>query len=431
MTTPMTGNTSDHALRARALKVVPGGMYGHESTVLLPASYPQFFERAEGAYIWDVDGNRYLDFMCAYGPNLLGYSDKRVNDVAIAQLALGDTMTGPSAHFVDLAEALVGMVSHADWAMFCKNGTDATTMAMTTARAQTGKRRILVAEGAYHGAAPWCTPMPGGIVPEERAFIGKYQFNDIASLEAAVAAAGDDLAAIFAAPFKHDAFVDQFLPDPAYARRVRELCDETGAMLVVDDVRAGFRLIRDCSWELVGVRPDLSCWGKSFANGHPISALLGSDSCREGASQIYATGSFWFAAVPMAAGVETLKILRESDYLEKSVRLGTLWRDGLDSVAREHGFVLRQTGPVQMPQILFEDDPDFRVGFAWGEAMLKRGVYVHPWHNMFFCAAMTEADIAFALDAADDAFAALRVQLGSLEPHPVVMMMLGAMAGEH
>ena len=88
-------------------------------------------------------------------------------------------------------------------------------------------------------------------------------------------------------------------------------------VLIVDDVRAGFRLIRDCSWELVGVRPDMSCWGKSFANGHPISALLGNDRCREGASHIYVTGSFWFAAVPMAAGVETLKILRESEILAK------------------------------------------------------------------------------------------------------------------
>ncbi|MBX9883446.1 MAG: aminotransferase class III-fold pyridoxal phosphate-dependent enzyme, partial [Novosphingobium sp.] len=415
----------------RAMKVVPGGMYGHEATTLMPASYPQFFSRGEGAYIWDVDGNRYLDFMCAYGPNLLGYNNPQVNAVAVAQLALGDTMTGPSAHFVALAEALVGMVSHADWAMFCKNGTDATTMAMTTARAQTGKRRVLVADGAYHGAAPWCTPMPAGIVPEERAFISKYQYNDVASLEAAVAEAGDDLAAIFASPFKHDAFVDQALPDPAYARRARELCDEAGAMLIVDDVRAGFRLVRDCSWELVGVRPDMSCWGKSFANGHPISALLGNDRCREGASHIYVTGSFWFAAVPMAAGVETLKILRESDYLENSIRLGTLWREGLDALAAKHGFALRQTGPVQMPQILFEGDPDYRVGFAWGEAMLKRGVYVHPWHNMFFCAAMTEADIQFALAAADDAFAAVKSQLTSIEPHPVVLMFLTAMAGAH
>lgn len=420
----MNAKPNDAALRERAARVIPNGMFGHEATHLLPASFPQFFKKAKGAYIWDVDDNRYLDFMCAYGPNLLGYGNDRVDVAATQQLADGDTMTGPGPVLVELCETLVDMVSHADWVMVCKNGTDATTMAMTAARAQTGKRRILVADGAYHGAAPWCTPLPGGIVPEERTFISKYAYNDIASLEAAVAAAGDDLAAIFASPFKHDAFEDQALPDPAYARRARELCDQTGAMLIVDDVRAGFRLVRDCSWELVGVRPDLSSWGKSFANGHPISALLGANSCRAGAEAIYATGSFWFSAVPMAAAIETLRILRESDYLEQSVRLGERLRAGLAEAAERHGFALRQTGPVQMPQILFADDPDFRVGFAWAEAMLSRGVYVHPWHNMFLNAAMTEADIDLAVAAADGAFGEVRARLADLAPHPRLLAML-------
>lgn len=419
-------NQIDAALRERAAKVIPNGMYGHEATHLLPPAFPQFFSKSKGAYIWDVDGNRYLDFMCAYGPNLLGYGNERVDAAATAQLALGDTLTGPGPVLVELSETLVDMVSHADWAMVCKNGTDATTMAMTVARAQTGRRRILVADGAYHGAAPWCTPMPVGIVPEERAFISKYVYNDVASLEAAVAEAGDDLAAIFASPFKHDAFEDQFLPDPAYAKRARELCDATGAMLIVDDVRAGFRLTRDCSWELVGVRPDLSCWGKSLANGHPISALLGADTARRGAEAIYVTGSFWFSAVPMAAAVETLRILRESDYLEQSIKLGTRLRAGLDQKAAAHGFSLRQTGPVQMPIILFDDDPDFRVGFGWAAAMLKEGVYVHPWHNIFLCAAMTEADIDFAINAADRAFAEIARTKDTFEPHELLMGLLGS-----
>ena len=119
--------------------------------------------------------------------------------------------------------------------------------------------------------------------------------------------AGDDLAAVFAAPFKHDAFVDQKEPDPAYARRARELCDQTGALLVVDDVRAGFRVARDCSWSAIGVQPDLSTWGKCIANGHPISALLGNDKARAAAASIYVTGSFWFAGAAMAAGIETLQ----------------------------------------------------------------------------------------------------------------------------
>jgi len=424
----MSSHTMDASLRARALKVIPNGMYGHESTRLLPAPFPQFFSKADGAYIWDADGNRYLDFMCAYGPNLLGYGDRRVNAAATVQLALGDTMTGPAPLLVDLAERFVSMVSHADWAMFCKNGTDATTMAMTAARAQTGKRRVLVADGAYHGAAPWCTPLLVGVVPEELSFISKYTYNDVASLEAAVAAAGDDLAAVFATPFKHDSFQDQALVDPVFARRARELCDRSGAMLIVDDIRAGFRLARDCSWETVGVRPDLSTWGKCFANGHPISALLGSDRCREGAAGIYATGSFWFAGVPMAAALATLEILQTTDYLERLVKLGTRLRRGLDDAAARHGFTLRQTGPVQMPQILFDADPDFRVGFAFAATMLQRGVYVHPWHNMFLCAAMTEADIDFAVEAADGALAQVRAAQGTLEPHPVVVMVLRMMA---
>jgi glutamate-1-semialdehyde 2,1-aminomutase len=420
----MTNRSADVALRARAARVIPNGMYGHESTRLLPASFPQYFSRAEGAYIWDADGNRYLDFMCAYGPNLLGYADQRVNEAAIAQMARGDTMTGPSPLLVDLAEAFVAMVSHADWAMFCKNGTDATTMAMTAARAETGKRTILVAQGAYHGAAPWCTPIPVGVVREERRFIHQYAYNDVASLEAAVAAARDDLAAIFASPFKHDAFADQAPPDPTYAQRARELCDRTGAMLIVDDVRAGFRLARDCSWEVLGVRPDLSTWGKCVANGHPISALLGSDRCRRGAGAMYVTGSFWLSAVPMAAALATLQILGSTDYLERTVALGERLRRGLDAAAARHGFALRQTGPVQMPQVLFADDPDFRTGFAFAEAMLGRGVYVHPWHNMFLCAAMTDADIDRALEAADGAFAQVRAAQASLEPHPLVAAML-------
>jgi glutamate-1-semialdehyde 2,1-aminomutase len=419
----------DAALRARALKVIPNGMYGHESVRMLPDSFPQFFSKAEGAYIWDADGNRYLDYMCAYGPSLLGYRDERVDAAAQAQAMLGDTLTGPSPLLVELAETLVGMVDHADWAMVCKNGTDATTMAMSSARAQTGKRIVLVAKGAYHGAAPWCTPIPAGTVAEDRAHVRTYAYNDVASLEAAVADAGDDLAAVFASPFRHDAFIDQEAPEPAYARRARELCDETGAMLIVDEVRAGFRLARGSSWSELGVQPDLSAWGKCFANGHPISALLGSDSCREGAGSIYATGSFWLSAVPMAAAIETLRIIRESDYLEHMVRLGERLRSGLDVAATKHGFALRQTGPVQMPQIMFADDPDFRVGYGWAEEMLARGVYMHPWHNMFLCAAMTDADIDLTLVAADDAFAALAARRGDLVPHPILVALAAATAG--
>lgn len=406
----------DLALRERAAAVIPGGMYGHQSTALLPDGYPQFFARGEGAYVWDVDGNRYLDLMCAYGPNLFGYGDREIDNAYVARMRTGDCLTGPGELMVELAEQLVEMVAHADWAIFCKNGTDATTAALTTARAQTGRRTVVLAQGSYHGAAPWCTPRRGGVTPEDRANQIHCAYNDVASLEAAVAQAGDDLAAIFATPFKHDSFVDQRAVDPAYARRARDLCDAAGAMLVVDDVRGGFRIARDCSWSVVGVQPDLSTWGKCIANGHPISVLLGSDSARRGAASIYVTGSYWYASAAMAAALETLRRIRTTDYLEHIVGLGERLRAGLDDRARAAGFSLRQTGPVQMPLFLFDDDPDLRRGFFWSREMLRQGIYVHPWHNMFLCAAMTRSDIDAALSAAETAFAALRDAAPTLGP---------------
>src|SRR5436190_10952300 len=409
-------NSRDRELRERAAAVIPGGMYGHQAVGLLPDDYPQFFERGEGAHIWDADGNRYLDFMCAYGPNLFGYGHPEIDAAFVRQLGIGDTMTGPTGLMVELAEAMVGMVAHADWAIFCKNGTDATTMALTTARAHTRRRKVVRAKGAYHGAAPWCVPRPVGVIDSDKANQVFCDYNDVASLEAAVAEAGDDLAAIFAAPFKHDAFIDQAEPDPAYARRARELCDQTGALLVVDDVRAGFRLVRDCSWSRLGMQPDLSTWGKCLANGHPLSVMLGSDKARKAAANIFVTGSFWFQAATMAAALQTLKLIRESDYLERITALGERLRAGLAERAAAAGFGLRQTGPATMPLFLFDDDPDLRKGFCFSSEMLSRGVYVHPWHNMFMCAAMTEADIDGALAAAEGAFGALKQQVRDLAP---------------
>jgi len=409
----LTGrNSRDQALRERAHRVIPGGMYGHMSTARLPAEYLQFFSAAHGSRIWDADGHEYIDYMCAFGPNLLGYRDAGVDAAARSQMSRGDTMNGPAPLMVDLAERLVGMVDHAEWAMFCKNGTDATAMAMATARSHRRRRKILVAEGAYHGVAQWCVLRGDGVLPEDKAHVLTYRYNDIDSLAAAARAADNDLAGIFATPYRHDTFRDQEPVLPEFAAAARRICDEHDALLILDEVRTGFRLARGGSWESLGIAPDLSCWGKVIANGHPISALLGSDTARDAVTRIFVTGSFWFSAVPMAAALATLDVIEASDYLERIEERGHQLRDGLRQQARHHGFALRQTGPVQMPQMLFEDDPDLVLGHAWTGEALARGVYLHPYHNMFLCAALTEQDVRTTLERTDDAFRALRRRSG-------------------
>lgn len=409
-------NQRNKELLERARIVIPGGMYGHQSTTILPEVFPQFFRRAEGARLWDADGNEYIDYMCAFGPNLLGYRHPAVEAAAMAQQRLGDTMTGPSVIMVELAERFVSLVTHADWVIFCKNGTDATTMAMTTARAHTRKRKILVAAKAYHGSAPWCNPYMNGILPEERAHILQYEYNNPASLTDAFRTAGNDVACVFASAFRHDVFMDQDLPTQEYARTARKLCDESGALLIVDDVRGGFRVARDCSWSKVGVEPDLSAWGKAIANGYALSALAGSEKARAAAQSIFVTGSYWFQAIPMAAAIATLNEVKTSGYLEQTEKTGGMLRDGLARQAASYGFGLRQTGPVQMPMILFEDDTDLRLGYCWAAEALTRGVYLHPWHNNFICAALTEDDVNTTLKVTDQAFAALKKCRATLGP---------------
>jgi len=354
--------TADSALRRRARAVIPGGMYGHQAAGPLPEQYPQFMREGLGARVWDVDGNEYVDLMCSYGPVVLGHRHPAVEAAALAQDGLADCQNGPGEVMVDLAELMVQTVQHADWAMFAKNGTDATTICCTIARARTGRSRILAATGAYHGAAPWCTPRPAGVTAADRANLGYYTFNDLDSARAAVQAAGDDLAGIIVSPFRHDAGFDQELVDPDFARGLRELCDQAGAALILDDVRCGFRLHLGSSWEPVGVSPDLSAWSKAIANGRGLAAVLGSGAYADAAASIFVTGSFWFSASAMAASIATIGALREQDAIAAMNTMGVALRDGIAAQAAASGLEINYTGPPSMPYLTFAGDRDYELG---------------------------------------------------------------------
>jgi len=402
----------DAALRERAKRVIPGGMWGHMNAARLPPEYPQYFARGEGARIWDVNGREYVDFMCSWGPTVLGYRDPDVEAAARAQSELGDSLNGPSERLVELAELLAETIPHCDWSLLAKNGTDATTICLTIARAETQKRKVLIARKAYHGAMPWCTPYPAGTLPEDRAHQILFDYNDAASLEQAVVEAGDDLAAIIVTAFRHDIGRDHEMPRLDFARTARAICDRTGAALILDDVRAGFRLHLGGSWELVGIRPDLAAWSKAIANGYALAAVTGTDRFRDAATRIFTTGSFWFQAIPMAAALATLRKLHAIDGVARMYRAGTRFREGLQAQADARGVRIRQSGPPQMPLVLFEDDPEVVKGRFFCVEALKRGVYLHPVHTMFLSCAHGDAEIDRALEATDAALAAVAAKFG-------------------
>lgn len=403
----MDQQSIDAALRARAAKVIPGGMWGHQNATRVPVGYPQYFSRGEGCRIWDADGRSYIDYMCAWGPMILGYADPDVEEAAARQRAQGDGLNGPTPRLVELAELMVDTVAHANWAMFSKNGTDATTACVTIARAGTGRRKVLVARGAYHGAIPWCTPSVAGVTEEDRAHLVYYDYNDAASLDEAAASVKGDLAAIIVSAFKHDLGKDHVLPERAFAQTARRVADEADAALIVDDVRAGFRLDMGGSWELVGVKPDLSAWSKAIANGRALAAVTGNDRFREGAKSIFTTGSFWTAGVSMAASIATITKLRNTDAVGLMSASGERLRAGLQAQARKYGLALRQSGPAQMPVFLFEGDEDRSLGSRFCLEALNRGVYFHPTHTMFLSAAHTTEIIDETLEITEEAFKAV------------------------
>lgn len=403
----MDQQSIDATLRARAAKVIPGGMWGHQNASRVPAGYPQYFTRGEGCRTWDANGREYIDYMCAWGPMILGYADPDVEEAAARQRGQGDGLNGPTPRLVELAELLVDTVPHADWAMFSKNGTDATTACVTIARAGTGRRKVLVARGAYHGAIPWCTPSVSGVTEEDRAHLVHYDFNDPLSLEEAVASVRGDLAAIIVSAFKHDLGKEHVAPTHAFAQAARRLADEADAALIVDDVRAGFRLDLGGSWELVGVRPDLSAWSKAIANGRALAAVTGNDRFRHAATTIFTTGSFWTAGVSMAASIATITKLRDTGAIGLMTSSGQRLRDGLQAQALKYGLPLRQSGPVQMPVFLFDGDDDRSLGSRFCLEALSRGVYFHPTHTMFLSAAHTHAVIDETLEITDEALKAV------------------------
>ena len=302
--------------------------------------------------------------------------------------------------------AWVDVVAHADWAMFQKNGTDATTLCCTIARAATGKRKILVAKGAYHGAAPWCTPVETGTTSEDRANVVHYTYNDLESVRAVLS---DDVAGVLVSPFRHDAGFDQELVDPAFARELRELCYSSGAALILDDVRCWMRLHFGGSWEPIGVAPDLSAWSKAIANGHPLAAVLGNDRFRDAAASLFTTGSFWFSSVPMAASLATLAVLELLRFGRPHGRDGRRtsrpdWRNS----PSDGGSRSSRADRHRCPTSSFVGDVDRALANQFAASALRHGLYLHPRHNWFISAALTDSDLELALAATDAAFSELR-----------------------
>lgn len=401
------------ALFERAYRVIPKGIYGHKNPdFVLPGHSPYFAARAKGGRFWDVDGNEYLDLLCGYGPVVLGHNHPQVEAAVARQMAQGQCFNQPGEVMVELAEHLVERITGADWALFAKNGSDVTTWAMRVAREHTGRPKIVMVRDTYHGAHAWCSVYPGGVLPEDKAHLHQMNWNQPDELEALVEDHRGQIAAVIGAPYHHPVSDVQQLPTEGYWDTVREICDREGILLILDDIRAGFRLDRNGSQAYFGIDPDLVCFGKSLANGHPISVAMGRRELRRAAEDVFISGTFWFAPAPMVAALTTLQVLDETGATAHMARLDERFRAGLTQLATAHGWAITVSGPPALPYMTFDDDDqEQHLSQAFCREMIARGVFLHPYHNWFLCAAHTPADIDFVLSMADQAFRLTKSQV--------------------
>jgi glutamate-1-semialdehyde 2,1-aminomutase len=418
--------TKSRAIFERARKVIPGsrpftraGMFGHYAPSASAPGFPIYFSRAEGSRFWDVDGNEYIDYMCAYGPMVLGYNHPAVVEAVREQNARSNTVSLASPLMVDLAEALVARIPMAEWVCFSKNGGDATDQAVMLARRATGRKKIVKIDGGYHGVAGWMqSPGAPGTTEEDHANVVEVAWNDFDALEQAVARNAGDVAGFISSPWHAPIVVDNALPAEGYWQRVEALCRREGIVLILDDVRAGFRAHLGGSNEYFGFRPDLICLGKALGGGEPIAALVGSDALRDAASSVFRTGSHFYNASPMAAALATLSELERVDGPARMIERGAKLGEGMRKSAARYGFDLRVTGLSSMPffRIANEDSPVLAKGLAalhgglhaeWTSECVKRGVFLTSYHNHFLSTAHTDEDLERTWQVVDAAFEAL------------------------
>lgn len=405
----------NYELFNRALKVIPMGVYGHlgpvEGCFIPTNAFPIFSKEAKGAYFWDADGNKFIDYMCAYGPNVLGYNDEDVERAVDKQRNLGNCTTIPSSTMIDFAELMVDTIDMADWAFFAKNGGDVTTYAIMVAKAATGRKKVILVKGGYHGVSPWSQKLGCAGITEEDVVNNFYvDWNNYEQVENIVKEHPGQIACFMATPYHHPVFFDNEMPREGYWQKIRKLCTDNGIVLAIDDVRCGFRLDMAGSDHYFGFKADLSCYCKAIANGWNVSALCGIDALKDAATQVMYTGSYWMSAVPFAAGIACISKLKKLDGPKLMQNFGKELTDGLVNAGKENGFNLIVSGVPSMWYMRIANDNSLMLHQEWVAECVKRGAFFANHHNLFINCAVTHEDINLTLEIANESFKVVKAR---------------------
>ncbi len=433
--TPNTDRNQQLFDRARAL--IPGGVNSPVRAFRAVGGTPRFVQRAQGAYFWDADGRRCIDYIGSWGPMILGHGHPRVLEAVQRAVTEGFSFGAPTEREIELAEEIVKHLPSVEMVRLVSSGTEAAMSAIRLARGATGRSRIIKFEGCYHGhadallvkagsgLATFGHPTSAGVPPEVVQHTLVLEYNNLAQIEEAFATHGSDIACIVIEPIAGNMnFVRASVP---FMTRCRELCTQHGALLVLDEVMTGFRVGLGSAQgvyakAIPGFAPDITVLGKVIGGGMPLAAFGGPRAIMERLAPlgpVYQAGTLSGNPVATACGLATLQEIARPGFYEELGRKTRLLVDGLQAAAAEaglpfsadceggmFGFFLLPQLPQNYPAVMQSDAARFGRLF---HGLLDRGVYIAPalYEAGFVSAAHTEDDIAQTVAAAKDVFRTL------------------------
>jgi len=413
----------------RAQARIPAGVNSPVRAFRAVGGTPPFFERPSGAYLWDVEGKRYLDYVGSWGPMVAGHTHPQVVEAVQAAAARALSFGAPTAAEVEMAELLCRLVPSLERVRLVSSGTEATMTAIRLARGFTGRSLIVKFEGCYHGhadallvkagsgALTFGHPSSAGVPAETAAHTVVLDYNDAAQLAALFAARGAEIAGLIVEPVAGN--MNLVLPAPGFLEALRAQCTQHGAVLIFDEVMTGFRVATGGAQARFGIRPDLTTLGKVIGGGLPVAAIGGRRDIMESIAPlgpVYQAGTLSGNPVAVAAGLATLKLVDTPGFQERIAGTAAALAEGLaaeagragiafssQSIGSMFGLYFRPSPPASFAEVMQCDAARFKGFFA---AMLARGVYLAPsaYETGFLSSTHDAADIDATLTAAREAF---------------------------